>query len=60
MLKPAVAKHPTDDAKIQAAAAMGGAMTPERAEAAINDAVIRGKISGHEAIGMLKRIRARR
>lgn len=53
---PAGPQHP-DDAKVRAAAALGGALTPEQAAAAIDAAVVQGRISGTEAMQLLKRLK---
>ncbi|PWT90514.1 MAG: hypothetical protein C5B56_05290 [Proteobacteria bacterium] len=55
----AKARRRNDDAKVATAAALGGAMSAAQAEAAINDAVVRGKISGTDALALLQRIRAK-
>lgn len=55
---PAGPQNP-DDAKVHAAAALGGALTPEQAAAAIDAAVVQGRISGTEAVELLRRLKAK-
>jgi len=55
---PAGQPHP-DDAKVMQAAALGGTMTVEQAAAAIDAAVVQGRISGTEAVELLRRLKAK-